>query len=201
MERFYLEIPTIKRKEEAIDYISEFNKYNSKISGTGFLNRYVDNYELWLQKLEEDYVCIADEEYVPSRTYFLIRENDNKIIGMINIRLVLNKNLKKSGGHIGYGIRPTERKKGYGKINLYLGLKKCDEYGIDNVLLTADINNTASWKTMESLGGKRIKEFYNEEYDGTFYNYNIDVKESLEKHKDIYGQFISNTEEQRRVFK
>lgn len=61
--------------------------------------------------------------FVPNKTFFLIRCEDNKIVGMINIRLELNEKLKNSGGHIGYSVRPTERRKGYNKINLYLGLK------------------------------------------------------------------------------
>lgn len=127
MERFYFEEPSIDRKEEAINYINEFYQYNSDINGVGGLHRYLDNYEGWLEKLEEDYTRIPNEEKVPSRTYFLVRESDNRIIGMINIRLALNEKLSKSGGHIGYSIRPSERRKGYNKINLYLGLKVCDD--------------------------------------------------------------------------
>ena len=112
MERLYLEEPSIERKEDAIEYIKEHHEYNSRINGTGGLNRYIDDYEGWLEKLEQDYIQEPDEERVPARTYFLVRENDNKIVGMINIRTVLNESLKKYGGHIGYGIRPTERKKG-----------------------------------------------------------------------------------------
>ena len=111
---------------------------------------------------------------------------------MINIRTVLNKFLSKHGGHIGYGIRPSERGKGYNKINLYLGLKVCDEYGIDIVLLSADINNPASWKTMEALGGVRIDEFYDEKFESTVVNYNINVKESLEKYKEKYEPYVLN---------
>ena len=74
---------------------------------------------------DEDYKRIASEEKVPARTYFLVRESDNKIIGMINIRLTLNKRLEECGGHIGYGIRPTERRKGYNKINLYQSWFDC----------------------------------------------------------------------------
>ena len=145
MEKFYFEEPNISRKEDAIAYINEFYDYNSKINGVGGLYRYLDDYEGWLKKLEEDYTRIPNEEKVPARTYFLIIESDSRIIGMINIRLSLNESLKKSGGHIGYSIRPTERRKGYNKINLYLGLKVCQKYGIETVLLDADKENLASW--------------------------------------------------------
>ena len=192
MEKFYYEIPSIERKEDAIEYIKEHYEYNSKINGSGGLNRYIDNYEGWLEKLEEDYVKIPDEERVPARTYFLVRESDKRIVGMINIRTALNESLSKYGGHIGYGIRPTERKKGYNKINLYLGLKVCDEYGIDKVFMDADIDNPASWRTMEALGGKRVRQYFNEKANCVIVDYNINVKESLEKYKSVYEEYIIN---------
>lgn len=192
MEKFYFEIPSINRRDEAIAYINEHYQYNSNINGTGGLQRFLDNYEGWLDKLENDYNTIPNEDRVPARTYFLVRENDNRIVGMINIRTALNERLSKFGGHIGYSIRPTERGKGYNKINLYLGLKVCDEYGIDKVLMDANLDNPASWKTMEALGGERIKEYYDEDEQCIVVDYNIDVKESLEKYKDYYEQFISN---------
>lgn len=192
MEKFYYEIPSMERKEEALEYIREHHEYNSDINGSGSLNRYADNndYEGWLKKLEEDYVRVPNEEKVPARTYFLVRENDNRIIGMINIRTALNERLSKFGGHIGYGIRPTERGKGYNKINLYLGLQVCDEYGIDKVFMDADIDNPASWRTMEALGGKRIREYYEEiEYKTTIVDYEIDVKKALDEHQE-YEQYV-----------
>ena len=146
MDKFKFEIPTKEREQDAIDFINEFYEYNSDINGTGGLQRYLDNYDGWLEKLEEDYKRIPNEEKVPARTFFLVRESDNEIVGMINIRLALNERLKKYGGHIGYCIRPTERGKGYNKINLYLGLKICKEHGIKEVFMDADKENPASWK-------------------------------------------------------
>lgn len=187
---FYLEEPSINRKEEAIDYIQEHIKYNSPINGSGSLNRYIDNYEEWLIKLEKEKDVDPNSERMPGLTYFLIREEDNKIIGMINIRLSLNERLKKCGGHIGYGIRPTERRKGYNKINLYLGLQICQSYGLDKVLLDADIDNPASWKTMEALGGKRISTYHYDEENMDCYKYEIDVDKSLKDYETIYKKQI-----------
>ena len=94
-------------------YVEEsFTEYNSKINGSGGLDKHTDDYEGWLDKLERDRNLPYSEDIVPALTYFLVRESDNKIIGMVNIRLMLNKKLRESGGHIGYGIRPTERRKG-----------------------------------------------------------------------------------------
>lgn len=191
MEKFYFEEPNINRKEEAIEYINEFYEYKSDINGTGGLQRYLDDYEGWLDKLQQDYTRIANEEKVPARTYFLIRSNDNRIVGMINIRLALNEKLKKYGGHIGYSIRPTERGKGYNKINLYLGLKVCQKYGIDKVLMDADKDNPASWKTMEALGGINVREFFDDENAHCIVkDYEINVNESIRKNSEIYETML-----------
>ncbi len=186
MERFYFERPGISRKEDAIEYINEFYEYNSDINGSGGLHRFLDDYEGWLKKIDEDSKREVSEEHVPALSYFLVRENDKRIVGMISIRLALNESLKKSGGHIGYSIRPTERGKGYNNINLYLGLKVCDRHGIETVFMDADLDNPASWKTMEKFGGVRIREYFDaEEANCMVVDYNIDVKKALAEHADM----------------
>lgn len=193
MEKLKHVKPSKEYEQEALEYINEFYEYNSDINGTGGLQRYLDNYDGWLEKLEEDRTRIPNEEKVPTETYFLVRENDNKIVGMINIRLTLNENLKKFGGHIGYSIRPTERKKGYNKVNLYLGLLCCKEHGISEVLMDCDNSNLGSAKTMQALGGKLIREYYDDTYAHcTVQDYIINVEEAIEKYSSIYEPFIIN---------
>ena len=185
MERFCFEIPGIGRKEDAIDYIREFLEYGSEINGTGGLQRFLEDYEGWLEKLNADYARVPGEEKVPARTFFLVRESDSRIVGMINIRLALNERLRKFGGNIGYSIRPTERGKGYNNINLYLGLKVCRKYGIGTILLDADVENPASWKTMEAFGGVRIREYYDDvNAHCTVVDYAIDVAAALDGHPE-----------------
>mgnify|MGYP004531149769 FL=1 len=190
MEKFKHVKPQIEHERQAIEYINEFYKYNSKINGVGGLDNYLDNYSTWLQKLDEDIKRKPTEEKVPSETFFLIRKNDNKIVGMINIRLELNENLKKIGGHIGYSIRPEERKKGYNKINLYLGLKECQKHGIKEVLMDCDKDNIGSAKTMQALNGVLIKEWYDKQKDRTIQYYIIDIDKSLENNKEKYEVYI-----------
>ena len=190
MEQFYFEEPSIKRREEAIDYINEFLEYGSAINGVGGLDRYLDDYEGWLVKLDKYANMKANEERVPARTYFLVRDLDNKIVGMINIRLELNERLRKSGGHIGYSIRPTERQKGYNKINLYLGLKVLQDYGVKEAMLSCLKENLGSAKTMLALGASLQKEYYSDEYKALEQNYIINIDESLEKYKDIYEPLV-----------
>lgn len=191
MEKLKHVKPSKEYEQEALEYINEFYEYNSDINGTGGLQRYLDNYDEWLEKLEEDRTRIPNEEKVPAETYFLVRESDNKIVGMINIRLTLNENLKRFGGNIGYSIRPTERKKGYNKVNLYLGLLCCKEHGILEVLMDCDKSNLGSAKTMQALGGKLIKEYYDDTYAHCIVqDYVINVDEAIEKYSDIYEPLI-----------
>lgn len=189
MEKFYLEKPSLERKAEALEYIKEILNVNkSDTDGTNKLKHYLDNYEGWIEKIENDERIIPSEESVPSKTFFLIRENDNKIIGMIHIRLTLNKMLADIGGHIGYSIRPTERRKGYNKINLYLGLIECQKNGLEIIMLDCLKDNIGSSKTIEALGGYLVKEEEKNFHDKrvTIQDYNINVNESIEKYKDIY---------------
>lgn len=191
MEKFKLVSPTLERREEAFEFMSEFYKYDSDIHGVGGLNRYLDNYEAWLKKLEDDRNRIPNEEKVPAETFFLIRENDNKIIGMVNIRLALNERLRKVNGNIGYCIRPTERQKGYNKINLYLALLVCQKHGLKEVMLDCDKNNLGSAKTIQALCGKLEKEYYDEEtYKCIVQTYWINVDEAINAKKDEFEKFI-----------
>ena len=191
MERFCFEVPGPKRKEEAIEFINEFREYNSQINGVGGLHRFLEDYEGWLKMSEERNTIEPSEEKVPAREFFFVRESDDKIIGMINIRIALNERLKKYGGHIGYGIRPTERGKGYNKINLYLGLKVCNQYGIETVFMDADLENPASWKTMEALGGKRIREYYDDvDAHCQVVDYTIDTKKALAEHSELEERVV-----------
>lgn len=198
MEKFYLEKPSIERKYDALEYIKEILDNNkSDTDGTNRLKHYLDNYEGWLEKLETDEKIIPSEESVPSKTYFFIRESDNKIIGMTHIRLTLNEMLAEIGGHIGYSIRPRERQKGYNKIQLYLALIECQKNGLDIVMLDCLSNNIGSSKTILALGGYLVKEeekkFHNERV--IIQDYNINVDESLEKYKYIYEPYILMKEE------
>jgi predicted acetyltransferase len=187
MDRLRLVVPDISRKDDAISYIQEFLDYGSEINGVGSLDRYLDNYEGWLEKLEVDRTMEPNENRVPADTYFLVRESDERIIGMINIRHCLNENLRLIGGHIGYSVRPTERRKGYNKINLYLGLLRCQELGIDEVLMDCDADNLGSARTMQALGGRLVREWYEPNiYKTVLQDYVIDVDESIKTYRKVY---------------
>ena len=109
---------------------------------------------------------------------------------MVNIRHYLNDYLRKFGGHIGYGIRPTERRKGYNKIQLYLTLLKAYKLGLDKVMLGCSVDNLGSDKTIKALGGI-LERCELDESDNTMTNvYWINVDESIKKYKNEYSKYI-----------
>ena len=123
---------------------------------------------------------------------FLIRENDDMLVGVINIRLALNEKLRKRNGNIGYSIRPTQRGKGYNKINLYLALCECKKYGIKKVMLDCEKSNLGSSKTIISLGGVLEREYLDEELNEMEQVYWIDVDKSVEEKYDLYKEFLAD---------
>ena len=142
---------------------------------------YLDFYEEWKQTGEEmiPWVIAKDpsdfpamvrslldaekgiglqEGWVPDSTFWLVDDN-NRILGVANIRHALTEHLMNAGGHIGYGIRPTERKKGYATQLLKLSLEKTKELGIDRVLVVCDAVNIGSDKTILNNGGVMDADF------------------------------------------
>ena len=185
MERLYHVIPNESYREQALEYIEEHQRYNSNINGSGGLDHYVHDYDAWLRRLEEYRNMSPNENRVSSETYMLTRESDNRLIGMINIRMQLNERLQRIGGHIGYGIRPTERGHGYNEVNLYLALLRCHEVGLDVVLLDCDDDNIASYRTMEALGGYLIHTWEDRE-EGRCRRYAINVERAINTYQDRY---------------
>lgn len=196
IEKFYLENPSMERKKDVIEYMNEHVKYNSAINGTGSFDHVLEG-ETYEECMDR-YYKIQNNEYAksidrcPGKTYFLIRKNDNKLIGMINIRHHLTPKMLVHGGHIGYGIRPTERRKGYNKINLYLGLLKAlEEFNLDKVMLDCDVKNLGSDKTIQALGGV-LERTDIDDYDGALTNvYWINAKDSIRKYKDVYQKYMN----------
>ena len=173
---FKFVFPVHEYKDKAIDYINEFYKYNSDINGTGALDEYLEkyDYEKWIEKIQSDIdIPNIQEPNVPKMTYFYVREDDNKIIGMINIRLALNDKLRKEGGHIGYSVRPTERNKGYATEILNFGVEICNNRDISEVLVSCDKSNLASAKVIQKCGGIFKDEFYSDKYKETIQMYVI----------------------------
>lgn len=102
------------------------------------------------------------EGWVPDSSYWLI-DDSNKILGAVNIRHSLTEKLLNCGGHIGYGIRPSDREKGYATQILALALEKSKELGIDRVLVCCDATNIGSEKVILKNGGIRDTDYVEED--------------------------------------
>ena len=154
MDKIILVKPDLSYADEIIKYKEESLKESPLINGSAGLDRF-SSIEIWFEELKkrscEDTV---PKGLVPSSTYLGVREKDNYIVGMIDIRHYLNEYLTQVGGHIGYGVRKTERNKGYAKQMLKLALEKCKELKIKKVLITCDEDNIASEKVILSANAK-----------------------------------------------
>lgn len=109
----------------------------------------------WIESIElmssED---TCPDGTVPSDTFIAVRISDDKMVGVIELRHHIDHPvLGVWGGHVGYSVHPDERRKGYGKEMLRQGLEYCRLRGLDSVLITCDIDNTASERTILANGG------------------------------------------------
>ena len=194
MDKFYYEKPSMSRKNEIIEYLDEFVEYESDINGAGSLDKIYEGYSF--EEALDRCLKMKDEDFAksvgrcPGNTFLLIRESDNRIVGTLNLRWNLNEEMLRFGGHIGYGIRPTERRKGYNKINLYLGIVEAKKVGLEKVMLDCDVNNIGSDRTLKALGGV-LERTEIDPSDGILTNvYWFNVDDTIEKYKDVYEKYI-----------
>ena len=145
------------------------------MDGTGALRRFED---------PRDWIAYSDslkdprtvpQGKVPSTQYMLVREEDQKIVGMIQIRHCFNPYPEKYGGHIGYSVAPSERRKGYAAQMLKMVLPKCRELGLDRVLITCIRGNEGSRRTILKNGGVYESTVHEPEEDVDLERYWIDL--------------------------
>ena len=144
----------------------------SRMDGCGSLR--VDDFTTWLSK-SRDY---KEGKNMPSFMkpyiqYICVRKADNKVVGMFQIRY---KEISQVFGNIGYCVAFDERRKGYGKKMLALGIIKCKELGLDKVMVNCLVDNEASRKCILANNGVLLDKMYVEEknYDIERYIINID---------------------------
>ena len=140
--------------EEIRSYRQEWLDHGGRSNGDGGL-QYSDDIGAWIDlcHLRENPETNPDPQWADAEQYLLMRTGTSRILGMLNFRHRLNDYLAEYAGHIGYGVRPSEWKKGYAKRMLSLCLERCREYGLDSVLITCDHTNEASRRTILSCGG------------------------------------------------
>ncbi len=153
--------PTDEWKDKIWDYREEFLLNGETVHGSALLgeyNTFIEWYKDLVNNSSEETVA---EGWVPSTTLLGVDEND-RIVGMIDIRHRLNDYLAQFGGHIGYSVRKDERRKGCATQMLKQALEVAKQLGIDKVLLTCEKENDASAATIRKAGGVLENEVYDD---------------------------------------
>lgn len=116
---------------------------------------------------------------VPSTTWWLVRDGE-RILAECRLRHRLNAMLEHEGGHIGYLVRPSERRLGYGTRLLGLALERARDFGLTRVLLTCDANNVGSARIIEHNGGVLENQVLSRHSGALVSRYWIDLQDSGE---------------------
>ncbi|MDD3067851.1 MAG: GNAT family N-acetyltransferase [Acholeplasmataceae bacterium] len=149
--------PQKKHKKAFISYIEEWGMESITPVTFDLKN---ETYETLLDRFHQaKHDLNLPSGYIPESNYFFVDE-DEKIIGCVNIRHHLDEVLYRIRGHIAYGIRPSRRGEGLASMMLEVALKKAKKLGIDRVLMVTDKNNIASAKVIQANGGILSNETY-----------------------------------------
>lgn len=168
-ESMELRKPTLADKTAVLEMIEEFYRVDSPIDG--FFGGEDVDYESWLETNTASEMGLGLPEGIVPSIQYVSFDTNNRPLGFLNLRLCLNERLLRRGGHIGYSIRPSERRKGYAKEQLRLGLLEARSKNISRLLVTCHVDNEASRRTILSQGGQL------EERLGEIERYWIEVRE------------------------
>lgn len=148
-EPAYLVRPSPAYRDSYIDAVYEYIAENQEPTWhPEILRERFGEFLLALQQAESDPLA----GLVPATHYWLVAKPAG-YLGEVSLRHRLNESLRRFGGHLGYKIRPSERRKGYGSLLCKLAIEKARQRGITDILITCDDDNTPSRKIIEANGG------------------------------------------------
>lgn len=150
---FCLTEPSEIYAEQIREYRQDFLDTDSSMDGCGPLRRCGDPIAYLAECKKYTEPETLPKGLVIATQFFYIRKADNRLVGMIQVRHSLNDYLSQYGGHIGYSIRPSERRKGYATSMLRAVLLFCKEIGLDKILISCVDGNIGSEKTIRNNGG------------------------------------------------
>ncbi len=145
--------PAMEYAADIRAYRQEFLDIEGSMDGCGSLRRCA-TVEEWIEKslLGKD-PAHAEPGRVPATQYIYVREEDGRVVGMLQLRHCFNPYLEKYAGHIGYSVRPSERRKGYATAMLRDALPYCKALGLTYVLISCLTDNEGSRRTILHNGG------------------------------------------------
>ena len=145
-----LVLPSLKYKEPFLEALKESVAEDTDTTLVGPQEN--ESFEDFVRRLNENSKGInSPAGYVPATMFWLI--DNGEVIGRVHIRHELDDFLLREGGNIGYYIKPSKRKMGYGKKILGLALQEAKKMGFSKVLITCDEDNIGSSKIIEGNGG------------------------------------------------
>jgi predicted acetyltransferase len=175
MSSIYLLEPDKSHERVLLDYRSEFLANNEVMHGSGGADNF-DTFDDWLKKTANDKSWdTVSEGRVPATQFLAFRKSDNKLVGMIQVRHELNDYLMNTGGHIGYSVRKSERRKGHATEMLQQALNYCRTIGITNVLVTCAKDNEGSAAVIRANGGVLENEFFDQEQNTVMLRFWISI--------------------------
>lgn len=160
MEQLLLVRPSLQLEQAALDYKTEHLAHGeTTLHGSALMDTLP--YGDWVRRTQENaHPDTVHGDWVEADTFFVVRQSDGRLIGMVDIRHTLSTPfLSEVGGHIGYGVRPTERRKGYACAILGLALDHARALGLDRVMLSCYGDNEGSQRTILKQGGVKEREF------------------------------------------
>ncbi len=135
---------------QLIDMMSEWIAMGEKIVPYAIRKNDYRDFEYYLNNLD---IKEEIDGKVPDSTFFCLDEEQNIFVGAVNIRMYLTESMLLNGGHIGDGVRPSQRRKGIATKMIGLALEECRKLGIDRVLMVCDKENIGSAKSIMNNGG------------------------------------------------
>lgn len=172
MDDLFFKEPTIEDVENVLEYKKEFDKVKQQfVDWEG-----IGNFEKWLKHINGENLGEIDTGFEHVKLFLLYRKSDGKLVGVAEVRSVLSDFLFKYFGHIGYSIRPSEQRKGYGTKIVKLLLAECEKLGMDKVLIVCFKNNLASAKIIKNNNGELENEIIDENGKEFLQRYWVNLK-------------------------